>query len=91
MESQHRAVLATVSELVDPESIARRDRTELIDACRMLADWLRQYVEISAEQSAEIQRLRRRQVKASPEPGEPHDTPEGPVQGSAQGLKSSTA
>ena len=59
MESQHRAVLSTVAELIDPESIARRDRTELIRACRTLADWLRQYVEIAAEQSEEIQRLQR--------------------------------
>ncbi len=59
MESQHRAVLSTVAELIDAESIARRDRTELIRACRTLADWLRQYVEIAAEQSEEIQRLQR--------------------------------
>ncbi|WP_436637932.1 hypothetical protein [Microbaculum sp. FT89] len=58
MESQHRAVLSTVSALVDSESVARRDRAELIRTCRTLADWLRQYVEIAAEQSVEIQRLK---------------------------------
>lgn len=57
LEAQHRAVLATVAQIVDPERIAHRDRTELISACRTLADWLRQYVEIAAEQSAEIKRL----------------------------------
>jgi len=59
METQHRAVLQTVTRLVDPEEIARRDRAELVDACRTLADWLRQYVQIAAEQSAEINRLSR--------------------------------
>jgi hypothetical protein len=59
MESQHRAVLSTVAKLIEPESIACHDRTELIRACRTLADWLRQYVEIAAEQSQEIQRLQR--------------------------------
>lgn len=58
MESQHRAVLSAVSALVDSESVARRDRAELIRTCRTLADWLRQYVEIAAEQSVEIQRLK---------------------------------
>jgi len=75
MESQHRAVLSTVAELIDSESIARRDRTELIRACRTLADWLRQYVEIAAEQSAEIQRLKQERLafEARREnPPEPH-------------------
>ncbi len=72
MESQHRAVLVTVAELLDLESIARRDRAELISACRTLADWLRQYVEIAAEQSAEIQRLRQLSGEGVPvEPAEP--------------------
>jgi hypothetical protein len=57
MESQHRAILATVARIVDPETIAHRDRSELISACRTLADWLKQYVEMAAEQSAEIKRL----------------------------------
>lgn len=57
METQHRAVLATVAQMVDSETIARRDRAELISSCQTLADWLRQYVELTAEQSAEIQRL----------------------------------
>lgn len=70
MESQHRAVLATVAALVDAESIARRDRAELVEACRTLADWLRQYIEIAAEQSAEIERLKHAHAPAPADPVE---------------------
>jgi hypothetical protein len=82
MESQHRAVLATVAALVEPESIARRDRSELISACRTLADWLRQYVEIAAEQSVEIQRLTRASEEGATAETSARDAP--------QGLNSST-
>ncbi len=80
MESQHRAVLSSVNSLLEPEAIATRDRAELVETCRNLADWLRQYVEICAEQSAEIQRLTLL-----------HQVYEGRLEEQRQGLKSKTA
>lgn len=57
METQHHAVLTTVARLVDPKTIACRDRAELTRVCHTLADWLRQYIEVAVEQNAEIRRL----------------------------------
>jgi len=69
-----------VNALLDPEAIATRDRAELVETCRTLADWLRQYVEIAAEQSGEIQRL-----------SVLHQVYEGRLEEARQGLKSKTA